>query len=81
MQKLKTAFPEDPRGSYLEVAVFRDKGRVTEALVVFEALMKRGPQDASLVYEYASLLERAGARRAERTLRDVLAKIRRMPTR
>ena len=75
VQKIKTAFPEDPRGSYLEAQLLRDKGRVAEALVVFEALMKRAPQDGSLVYEYASLLERAGRiADAERTLRDVLAK-------
>jgi tetratricopeptide (TPR) repeat protein len=74
-QRLTTAFPEDPRGSYLEAQLLRDKGRVPEALTVFEGLMKRSPQDTSLVYEYASLLERAGRiADAERALRDVLAK-------
>lgn len=74
-QKLKTAFPEDPRGSYLEAQLLRDKGRVAEAVTVFEGLIKRAPQDASLVYEYASLLERIGRiADAERALRDVLAK-------
>jgi len=37
--------------------------------------MKRSPEDVSLVYEYAGLLERAGrVGDAERALRDLLAK-------
>ena len=55
--------------------MLRDRGQTDEAIAAFEMLMKRAPQDPSLVYEYASLLERAGRLAdAERALRDVLAK-------
>ena len=74
-QKLKTGFPEDARGLYLDAQLLRDKGRIPEAITAFQDLMKRTPEDASLVYEYASLLEKAGRLPdAERALRDVLAK-------
>jgi tetratricopeptide (TPR) repeat protein len=74
-RKLKTSFPDDPRGLYLEAQLLRDTGRVAEAIAAFELLMKRSPEDASLVYEYASLLERGGRiADAERALRAMLAK-------
>lgn len=75
VQKLKSTFPGDSRGTYLEVQVLRDRGKTDEAIASLEGLMKRTPEDGNLVYEYASLLERAGRMAdAERALRDVLAK-------
>ena len=75
VEKLKAAFPEDPRGWYLAAQLLRDKGHLPEAIAAFEDLIKRSPDDASLSYEYASLLERAGRlTEAERSLRDLLAK-------
>lgn len=74
-QKLKSSFPDDPRGAYLEVQILRDAGKMNDAIAVIEGVMKKSPRDGTLVYEYASLLERAGRMAdAERTLRDVLAK-------
>ena len=75
VQKLKSSFPDDPRGVYLEAQLLRDRGKLDEAIAAFEGLMKRSQRDGTLVYEYASLLERAGRiADAERALRDVLAK-------
>jgi Flp pilus assembly protein TadD len=57
------------------VQVLRDRGKTDEAIAALEGLRKRTPEDGNLVYEYASLLERAGRMAdAERALRDVLAK-------
>lgn len=75
IQKLKAAFPSDVRGGYLEALVLRDRGQFDQAIAAFELLMNRASRDGSLVYEYASLLERAGRPAdAERALRGVLAK-------
>jgi Flp pilus assembly protein TadD len=75
VQKLKSTFPDDPRGTYLEAQLLRDRGKTDEAIAAIEGLMKRTPPDGTLVYEYASLLERAGRMAdAERALRDVLVK-------
>jgi tetratricopeptide (TPR) repeat protein len=75
VQKLKTAYPNDPRGGYLEALVLRDRGQFDQAIQAFELLMNRASRDGSLVYEYAGLLERAGRLAdAERALRGVLAK-------
>ena len=74
-QKLKTAFPNDARGPYLEAQLLEDRGRTDEAIASFGELVKRSPDDASLVLEYANLLEKGGrVADAERTLRDLLAK-------
>jgi tetratricopeptide (TPR) repeat protein len=74
-QKLKTAFPNDARGPYLEAQLLDDRGRKDEAIASFGELVKRSPDDASLVLEYANLLEKGGrVADAERTLRDLLAK-------
>ena len=32
VQKLKTTFPNDPRGSYLEAHVLRDRGQSDQAI-------------------------------------------------
>jgi tetratricopeptide (TPR) repeat protein len=75
IQKLKAAFPNDVRGGYLEALVLRDRGQFDQAIAAFELLMNRASRDGSFVYEYASLLERAGRPAdAERALRGVLAK-------
>lgn len=75
VQKLKTAFPDDSRGVYLDAQVLRDRGQLPAAIDAFQILMKRSPDDATLVYEYASLLEKTGrVPEAERALRDVLAR-------
>ena len=75
VQKLKTSFSNDPRGSYLEALVLRDRGQFDQSIQAFELLMNRAGHDGSLVYEYAGVLERAGRLPdAERALRGVLAK-------
>jgi Flp pilus assembly protein TadD len=59
----------------LEAQLLRDTGRLAESIGVFESLMKRAPEDTTLVYEYAGLLERAGrVADAERALRDLVTK-------
>lgn len=74
-QRLKTAFPDDPRVLYLEALLLDDTGRKPEAIAAFQALIKRSPNDASLVYQYANLLEKGGRTAdAERALRDLLAR-------
>jgi tetratricopeptide (TPR) repeat protein len=75
VQKLKSAYPNDARGGYLDALVLRDRGQYEQALAAFELVMNRASRDGSLVYEYASLLERAGRLAdAERALRGVLSK-------
>ena len=75
VQKLKTTYPNDARGGYLEALVLRDRGQYDQAITAFELVMNRAAKDGSLVYEYASLLERAGRLPdAERALRGVLVK-------
>lgn len=76
VQKLKSSFPNDARAGYLDALVLRDRGQYEQAIAAFELVMNRAAsRDASLVYEYASLLERAGRLGdAERALRGVLAK-------
>ena len=73
--KLKAAFPEDPRGMYLNAQLLQDRGRTADAIAAFQALIKRSPEDSSLLHEYASLLEKDGRLAdAERTLRDLISK-------
>ena len=74
-QKLRTAFPDDPRGPYLGAQLLVDAGRNRDALAAFQDLITRAPDNASLVYEYADLLEKNGRpQEAERALRDLLSK-------
>jgi tetratricopeptide (TPR) repeat protein len=74
-QKLKSAFPTDARGLYLEAQLLDDRGRKNEAIAAFSELVKRSPEDGSLVLEYANLLEKSGrVADAEQALRDLLAK-------
>jgi tetratricopeptide (TPR) repeat protein len=73
--RLKTAYPDDTRGAYLNAQLLQDRGRTAEAITAFQDLIKRAPQDAALVYEYSALLDRAGRLPdAERALRDLLSK-------
>jgi len=75
VQKLKSTYPSDARGGYLDALVLRDRGQYEQAITAFELVMNRASRDGSLVYEYASLLERAGRLAdAERALRGVLSK-------
>jgi tetratricopeptide (TPR) repeat protein len=75
VQKLKSTYPNDARGGYLEALVYRDRGQYEPAIAAFELLMNRASRDGSLVYEYAGVLERAGRLAdAERALRGVLSK-------
>jgi tetratricopeptide (TPR) repeat protein len=75
IDRLRTAFPDDPRAMYLGAKLLDDKGQRSEAITAFEALMKRSPEDSSLVYEYANLLERSGRiADAERTLRGLISR-------
>lgn len=74
-QKLKTAFPNDPRGLYLRAQLLVDAGQSKEALAAYRDLVKVAPDNQAIVYEYADLLEKSGQpQEAERTLRDLLAK-------
>lgn len=74
-QRLKTAFPNDPRGLYLGAQLLVDGGQTKDALAAFQDLIKRAPDNASFVYEYADLLEKNGRPQdAERALRDLLSK-------
>jgi tetratricopeptide (TPR) repeat protein len=73
--KLKAAFPEDPRGVYLDAQIMQDKGQTAEAIAAFQTLIKRAPEDPALLHEYANLLEKGGrSGDAERTLRDLIAR-------
>ena len=74
-QKLKEAFPDDPRVLYLHAQLLDDAGRKVEAIAAFQELIKRAPEDTTLVYQYANLLEKQGrVADAERALRDLLAR-------
>jgi tetratricopeptide (TPR) repeat protein len=74
-QKLKSAFPDDARGLYLNAQILDDRGKTGEAITAFEELVKASPEDSSLVLEYANLLEKGGrVPDAERALRGLLAK-------
>ena len=44
--KLKAAFPDDPRASYLDAQIMQDKGLNAEAITAFQGLIKRAPDDA-----------------------------------
>lgn len=75
VQKLKAAFPNDARGLYLDAQLLDDRGRNGEAVAAFAELVKRAPDDESLVLEYANLLEKGGRLAdAEQALRDLIAK-------
>jgi tetratricopeptide (TPR) repeat protein len=73
--RLRSAFPNDPRGLYLSARLLDDKGQRTEALTAFETLIKQSPDEGSFVSEYANLLEKSGrSADAERILRDLIAR-------
>jgi tetratricopeptide (TPR) repeat protein len=73
-ERLRAAYPDDPRAAYLNAQLLQDRGQTVEAVAAFQALMKQAPQNSDLVYEYAALLERAGRLpEAERILRDRLS--------
>jgi len=74
-QKLRAAFPEDPRGLALEAQLMLARGRRDDAIAAYAALMKRLPNESSFVYQYAQLLEQAGRiPEAEKALRDLIAR-------
>jgi len=75
VDRLKGAYPSDPRGQYLNAKLLDDKGQRAEAIAAFEGLIQQSPDDTSFVYEYASLLEKSGrVADAERALRGLLAR-------
>ncbi|MDQ3346705.1 MAG: tetratricopeptide repeat protein [Acidobacteriota bacterium] len=74
-QKLKAAFPNDTRASYLDAQILNDRGNKAEAIAAFQDLVKRSPENSSLVLEYANLLDKAGRLdEAEGALRELVAK-------
>jgi len=74
-QKLRAAFPDDPRGLALEAQIMLSRGRIDDAITAYAALVKRLPGEASFVYQYAQLLEQAGRiPEAEKALRDLIAR-------
>ncbi|CAN5700848.1 tetratricopeptide repeat protein [soil metagenome] len=74
-QKLKAAFPEDPRGFALDAQLLLARGRTDDAITAYAALIKRVPDEASFVYQYAQLLEQAGRiPEAEKALRDLISR-------
>ncbi len=74
-QRLKAAFPDDSRAAYLDAHILNDRGKKSEALAAFKELVRRAPENSSLVLEYSNLLDKAGRLdEAETVLRDLVAK-------
>ncbi|MEO6213148.1 MAG: tetratricopeptide repeat protein, partial [Vicinamibacterales bacterium] len=74
-QKLRAAFPDDPRALALEAQLMLSRGRIDDAISAYAALVTRVPDQASFVYQYAQLLEQAGRiPEAEKALRDLITK-------
>jgi tetratricopeptide (TPR) repeat protein len=74
-QKLRAAFPDDPRGLAFEAQLMLARGRKDDAIAAYGALVKRMPDEPSFVYQYAQLLEDAGRiPEAEKVLRDLIAR-------
>jgi tetratricopeptide (TPR) repeat protein len=74
-QQLRAAFPEDPRGFALDAQLMLARGRTDDAITAYGALVKRVPDEASFVYQYAQLLEQAGRiPEAEKALRDLITR-------
>ena len=72
-RRLRTAFPDDPRGLLMEAQLQLTQGRRDEALTTFAALVKRVPDQPVFAYQYAQLLDDAGrVKEAEQVLRAVL---------
>ena len=72
-QKLKAAFPEDPRGLIMQAQLDLAQGRRDQALSTFADLVKRMPNERSFSYQYAQLLEEAGrVQEAEGVLRALI---------
>jgi len=74
-QKLKALFPNDSRASYLDAQILNDRGNKAEAIAAFQDLIKRSPENSSLVLEYANLLDEAGRLdEAEGALRELVVR-------
>ena len=81
-RKLTTAFPDDERGLYLHAQLLADAGQSDEALTAYRDLIKRAPDNPSIVYEYADLLEKTdGPTRPNARFATCSRRIRSMPTR
>lgn len=74
-QKLRAAFPDDPRGLVMDAQLMLARGQKEEAIKAYADLVKRVPDEPAFVYQYAQLLEEAGRLpEAEKTLRDLVAR-------
>lgn len=74
-QKLRAAFPDDPRGLVMDAQLMVARGRKEDAIKAYAELVKRVPDEAAFVYQYAQLLEEAGRMpEAEKALRDLIAR-------
>jgi tetratricopeptide (TPR) repeat protein len=72
-QKLRAAFPEDPRGHVIEAQLQLAQGHTAEAIAAFAELVRRVPDEPTFVHQYAQLLEQAGRiTEAETALRRLL---------
>lgn len=73
-RRLKAAHPGDLRGLFLDASLAEAEGRNDEAIAAIKVLMERMPQDQTLVYQYANLLEKVGrVAEAEQVLRKRLS--------
>ncbi|HEY0873495.1 MAG TPA: tetratricopeptide repeat protein [Vicinamibacterales bacterium] len=73
--QLRTAFPDDVRGVLMEAQLQLAQGKRSEAVATFADLVKRFPNQPTLAYQYAQLLDEADRHdEAEQVLRDLLAK-------
>lgn len=73
VRRLRTEYPDDPRGLLIEAQLAMSQGRRDEAIDAFAALVKRVPNQPVFVYQYAQLLEDAGRfPEAEQALRTRL---------
>jgi tetratricopeptide (TPR) repeat protein len=73
--QLRASFPDDARGVLMEAQLQLAQGKRNEAVATFADLVKRFPNQPTLAYQYAQLLDEADRHdEAEKVLRDVLAK-------
>ena len=73
IRRLRTSYPDDPRGALIEAQLQLAQGRRDEALASFADLVKRMPNQPTLSYQYAQLLEDAERfKEAEQVLRGLL---------
>lgn len=73
--QLRATYPDDARGLLMEAQLQLTQGKRSEAVATFGNLVKRFPNQPTLAYQYAQLLEEADRfDEAEKVLRDLLAK-------